>query len=78
MKNPSKKSLENFKDHEVDGQNVKGGFSLIRTDNNVAHYHVVDFAKAKQNAIDHAQAHGFTQVNLIDKSSGKTTTHRFD
>ena len=78
MKNESKKSIESLKDHAVDGQNVKGGFSLIRNDENVAHYHVVDFDKAKKNALDDAKAHGFTQVNLIDKLTGKTTTHRFD
>ena len=78
MKNESKKSIESLKDQEVDGQNVKGGFSLIRNDDNVAHYHVYNFEKAKQNALDDARAHGFTQVNLIDKITGKTTTHRID
>ncbi len=78
MENKSKKSIESLKDQEVDGQNVKGGFSLIRNDDNVAHYHVKDFAKAKQNALDDARAHGFTQVNLIDKITGRTTTHRLD
>jgi hypothetical protein len=78
MKNQSKKSIESLKDHEVDGQNVKGGFTLIRRDDLVAHYQVNDLGKAKQNALLDAKSHGFTQVTLIDKMSGKTFVHKFD
>ncbi len=76
-KNP-KKSFENLKDQEVDGQSVKGGFSLIRNEDNAGHYHVVNFDRAMHNALDDARHHGFKKATLTDKVSGKTTTFIID
>ena len=78
MENSSKKSIENLKDQEVDGQNVKGGFSLIRNEDNAGHYHVANFDRAMHNALDDARHHGFKQAKLTDKVSGKTTTFTID
>jgi hypothetical protein len=78
MENSSKKSIESLKDQEVDGQNVKGGFSLIRNEDSVGHYHVVNFERAMHNALDDARQQGFKHAKLTDQVSGKTTTFTID
>jgi hypothetical protein len=58
METNPKKSIDSLKDQEIDSQNIKGGFTLIKEVDGVAHYAIakVDYKHA---AIQDAKNKGF-------------------
>jgi hypothetical protein len=69
----TKKTIDNLRDQEVDGTNVKGGFTLARQSEGTGYYYVHS-VDDKAAAISDAKRRGFKFANITDKASGKTET----
>jgi hypothetical protein len=74
METNPKKSIDSLKDQEIDGQNVKGGFTLINHVDGLAHY-TVENATFRNAVLDHAQKNGYKNISFTNKLDG--TVHTF-